>query len=220
MILFVSGCASTYSTRSVEPSGFLGDYSQMRAGAEEDVQLIYVNPQADFGRYRKIMMDPVSVYVTPDSYLRKVPKEQLSMLVNELDAAIKTQLTPHYEFVHEPQAGAMRLRIAITEAQGANVALDTVSTVVPVGLAISAARRAVFGTHSSIGKAGIEMEILDAETGQRLWAMVDERAGRKITGKFDKFSKWRTTHDASEYWADLVKERLESLQAEHAASTP
>jgi hypothetical protein len=34
------------------------------------------------------------------------------------------------------------------------------------------------------------------------------RVGRKVTGKLDKFSKWRTPNDAFDYWAERLQLRL------------
>jgi len=38
------GCPATYQARSVKPSGFLGDYSQLRPGKEGEALLVYVRP--------------------------------------------------------------------------------------------------------------------------------------------------------------------------------
>jgi hypothetical protein len=46
--LVLAGCATTRATRSVEPSGFLGDYSQLRAGEGDEAQLIYIDRRVSF----------------------------------------------------------------------------------------------------------------------------------------------------------------------------
>jgi hypothetical protein len=207
-ILFAAGCASTYSTRSVEKSGFLGDYSQLQEDPADDIQLLYVKPGVDFSRYNKIVMDPVTVYATKDSGLGKLANEDISALLNFLDASIRHQLTNRFEFVSQPQEDALHLRAALTDARGAKVAMDLVSTVIPIGLAVSSAKRVALGKHSAIGQAGVEVEILDAKTHERLLALVDERAGRKVTLKLDKFRKWRSVEDAANYWSGIIAQQL------------
>jgi len=204
----LSGCTSTYQVRKATPSGFLGDYSRLRAGGEDSALLSYVNPQTDFRKYDKILMDPVRVYAVPKSAVAKLPAEDLQRLVNCFDAAIRERLGTYYTFVTEPGPGVMRLRVAISEAQGSKVLLDTISTVLPQSIAISSVKRVALGSHTAVGSAGVECEALDSLSKERLFAAVDERVGRKVTGKFDKFDKWHTANDAFDYWAERLQLRL------------
>ena len=204
-LLLITGCSSTFQTRKVETSGFLGDYSQLEKGGEDEAQLMYINPQADFEGYTKILMDPVKFYSDEDSKLEGEDKQRV---VDYLHATIKEQLKAEYTFVNEPSPETMRLRVAITEAKGSKVVMDTISSVIPVGIALGLVKKVATGTNLSVGKASIELEIQDAQTGERLAAVVDERAGRKYTGKFDKFDKYSTVEDAFDYWAKKLKKRL------------
>lgn len=61
LLVGVSGCAGTQQTRSVEQSGFLGDYSMLKEGEKDDSLRIYRNPQADWRKYQKIILDPVTL---------------------------------------------------------------------------------------------------------------------------------------------------------------
>ena len=107
----------------------------------------------------------------------------------------------------------MRLRVAITEAKGSKVVLDTISTLMPIGLALSEVKNLATGSHSAVGSAGAECEALDSASNVRLFAAVDARVGRKITGQFDKFSKWHAVTDAFDYWAERLQVRLQELRS-------
>lgn len=204
----LTGCTSTYQARKAEPSGFLGNYSQLRPGEADRALLAYVSPQANFKAYDKVLLDPVRVYATKGSALAKLPREDLQRLVNYLDATLREHLKKDYALVDEAGPGVMRLRVAITEAKGSKVVLDTVSTLMPIGLALSEVKNLATGSHSAIGSVGVECEALDGMSKARLFAAVDARVGRKITGKFDKFNKWHTTTDAFDYWAEHLQARL------------
>lgn len=208
-LMMAGGCASTYQARHAAPAGFLGDYSMLRKGRAGQALLIYVKPGLEYSKYHGLLMDPVRIYVSDaNSKLGRVPREDQQRLVNYLDSKVRTLLAKDYRMVDQPGPNVVRLRLAITEARGANVALDTVSTLVPVGLAVSEAKNLALGSHSAVGAAGIEGEVLDAQTGERLAAFVDRRVGRKVTGRFDKFKKWRTADDAFDLWAETIRERL------------
>lgn len=61
LLVVAAGCAATRQSHSVEPSGFLGDYSQLREGRGEQALLIYINSQANFSSYDRVIVDPISI---------------------------------------------------------------------------------------------------------------------------------------------------------------
>jgi Protein of unknown function (DUF3313) len=93
--------------------------------------------------------------------------------------AIGTALARDYRLVDKPGAGVLRLRVAITEAEGSTVPLDVASTVIPQMRALSTVKRVATGTAAFVGKAGVEAEIEDSMTEQRLAAAVDRQVGQK-----------------------------------------
>lgn len=210
-MFLITGCSSTFQTRKVTTSGFLGDYSQLEKGSEDEAQLRYLNPRADFNAYTRILMDPVKFYSDKNC---KIEGEDKKRIVDYLDATIKEQLKTDYTFVNKVSPGTMRLRVAITEARGSKVVMDTISSIIPIGMALGLVKKVATGTNLSVGKASIELELQDSQTGQRLAAAVDERAGRKYTGKFDKFEKYHTVEDAFDYWAKKLKKRLKEFRTQ------
>lgn len=212
-------CSTTYQIHHAETSGFLGDYSQLRKGQDQEPQLIYFNPDADILQYDKIMIDPIVAYTGADSHLNKVSKENLQALLNYFHATLREQLGMDYELVDKPAPGVLRLRVALTDAQGSKVVMDTLSSVVPVGLAVSALERVAFGKTATTGFVRIEAEALDPMTGTQLAAMVDERAGSKVTGKFDKWNKWQDARNAFDYWAWHLRISLENFRARADSKT-
>lgn len=72
----------------------------------------------------------------------------------------------------------------------------TVSTVVPVGLAVSLVKRGATGEFAGIGSATAEVEFLDSLTNERVAAAVDKAPG----GKLD-VAETAPVKSAFEYWA-------------------
>jgi hypothetical protein len=210
-LFLITGCSSTFQTRKVTTTTFLGDYSQLEKGSGDEAQLIYINPQTDFNSYTKILMDPVKFYSDENS---KLEGEDKKRIVDYLHATILEQLKYDYTFVNKPSEGTMRLRVAITEARGSKVVMDTISSIIPIGMALGLVKKIAVGTNLSVGKASVELEIQDSQTGERLVAAVDERAGRKYTGKFDKFQKYHTVEDAFDFWAKKLKKRLKEFRTQ------
>jgi len=217
LTLISTGCKSTFKARSVKPSGFLTNTAQLKKGGKDQALLVYIDDKADFKKYTKIMMDPVKGYGSDNrDSIKKLKKEDQQKLLNYFDAALRKEIGKSYQFVKEPGPDVLKLRVAITDADGANVVLDTVSSVIPIGIALSSIKAIATGTHLSVGEIGAEFEALDSVSGTRLAAAIDSRAGRKYTLKFDKFKKWRTAEDAFDYWADITHQRLNELSGRAA----
>lgn len=207
--LLLSSCTSTYQARSVKGSGFLSDYKQLKNRGNDTALLSYINPKSEFRGYTKIMLEPVRAYAADkQSPMAKLSREKQQMLVNYFDAALREDLKRDFTLVDQPGPGVIRLRIAITEAVGSKVMLDTLSSVVPIGIALSTIKAVVTGEHMSVGSIGAECEGVDALTNKRLFAAVDARVGRKYTGKFDKFKRWHAAEDAIDFWSEQLCSRL------------
>ena len=171
----VSGCMTTGGGTEAARSGFLGDYSQLQPGAPGQAQLRYVAPDAQIGAYDKIIIEPITVYAAgPKGALNSASRDDLQRMVDYLFATVQTRLAGDYALVKEAGPGTMRLRIAITEAQGAEIPLNLRSAGLPVGLGGGPLRQ-LNQNNPSVSRAGVEMELVDAQTGKRLLAAVDSR---------------------------------------------
>ena len=102
---------------------------------------------------------------------------------------------------------------ALTEAEDSNVTMDTISTVLPIGLALAGLQAVATGSCSFVGSAGVEAELLDSQTNTRLMAAVDRQEGGKVTGQGDKFDERRTVKNAIDFWAQRLQTRLTELRA-------
>ena len=212
MLCLFSACA-TMQARSTNTTGFLGDYSQLKEGGSGKALLVYIDPKVDIKTYNRILMDPVKLYASQANSMSNVSEQDRKLLLNYADAAIREQLAKDYVFVQKPGPGVMRLRIALTEAEDANVTMDTISTVLPIGLALAGLQAVATGSCSFVGSAGVEAELLDSQTNTRLMAAVDRQEGGKVTGQGDKFDERRTVKNAIDFWAQRLQTRLTELRA-------
>lgn len=216
LLVLGASCATTYQARQAQPSGFLGDYSQLHQGQGEDPLLVYRDPAADGRTYDRILIDPVAGYLGAGSRLGTLSAADRQALLDYFHAALREQLGRDFALADEAGPGVLRLRMALTDARGTKPVLDTLSTVVPMGLAISALERAALGKTLTAGAVRIEAEVLDSKTGTRLVALVDERVGSKVTGRFDKWRKWQDARDAFDYWAGRMRTLLADLRTGEA----
>jgi hypothetical protein len=207
--LLLAGCATTVQTRHVRPSGFLSDYSQLRPGTGDEAQLVWISRTADFGAYRSVLVDPITIRC-PRETMQDVPAEEMQNLANELHQTITQALQEDYALVDHAGPQTMRLRVAITDVDPSRPAADLVSTVVPFARAVSAARRLATGTSSFVGQAAVEAEMVDSVSGERLMAAVDERAGGKVLR--GSLREWSDVEESFDFWANRLRDRLRELR--------
>ena len=210
LILFmfvITGCQTSQPVAHVEPSGFLGDYSKLQPGPPGGPALLYRNPNADLKKYNKFMIDPVTIWYTDDNSLKDVPKQDLEQAALLLQVKIIQALKAEgFTRVQNPGPSVMRIRAAITEAQKSNVILDVFSTITPQGMILSRGKKLATGTNAFVGKAGMEGELVDSETGERLGAMVDRRGGGKTLE--GSLNSWDDVEKSIEFWAERFGYRI------------
>ena len=80
----LAGCAAGSQARSVQESGFLGDYSMLSEGKEGEALRVYKNPNANWASYDKVMLDPVTVWMGADTQMKGVPPEDSQHLADLL----------------------------------------------------------------------------------------------------------------------------------------
>jgi hypothetical protein len=208
LILTLSACSPIKQARNVTESSFLGDYSQLKEGQDGEALKIYINPsyQQSCNTYNKVLIEPVSIWVRDNSDLADLDPEERTTLVNHLHGSLVNELGKHYQIVNTPQPGTLRIRTAITEAEGSWVVLDTVSSFVPQLLVMSKLKEIATGTATFVGRASGEAEVTDAVTGERFASAVDSIVGAKsVTGVT---SQWDDVTRAFDAWSGRLAYRL------------
>jgi hypothetical protein len=210
----VTGCASTQEAKSVEKSGFLGDYSRLKAGersmfrqgAENQALWLYKNPAADWRKYRKVWLDPVTVWMSQkDSQLKDVSVEDRQRLAALLWSKIDEQLRSDYEMASSPGPDVMRIQAAITEGGQSMPVLDTVTSIIPQARLLSGVKSLATGVSLFVGSASGEVRVTDSTTGEILFEAVDRRGGTKnLSGLFNS---WNDVEEAYRFWAEKFRYR-------------
>lgn len=204
----LAACAAGQAGKA-KPSGFLGDYSRLGKGGEGQALLVYVDPNARFSSYRKMIIDPVTIWRNADT--KDIAPNEAQDLIDDLDDVLRMTLDDDYQLVKEPGPDVLRLRVAITEAEGSWRVIDgRLGDELDPDLRAVTPKEPSEETKSFVGKAGVEAEILDSASGTRLAAAIDRRVGAR-TLKPEK-NAWSDVEHAFRYWADRLRDRLAELR--------
>lgn len=215
LLIGASGCAATQEARSVEKSGFLGDYSMLKKGqrgvvhegSEDEALWIYKNPAAAWGKYKKIWLEPVTVWKDQkDSQLEKVSVEDRQRLAVLLWSNMDESLRKDYEMTNQAGPDVLRVQAAITEAGASYPVLDTITSVVPQTRVLSGVKSLATGVSAFTGSASVELKVTDGDTGTLLVAAVDRRGGTKSL--MGVTNSWNDVEEAYRFWAEKMRYRL------------
>jgi len=199
MMLMLCGCAvGSYQARSVEiQNSPLVNPNIFAQGSGDQALYRYVNPKADVKQYRKIIIDPVMVQ--KDGELDKDELQDYQTLANNAHVYLTQEMGKDYQVVKSPQPYTLRIQMAIIDADSSKPVRNTLSTILPIGMALSVVKYGATGKQSGVGEITVEMKITDANTGELVGAALDRRVGGKELKEL--WSSWDNADDALQYWA-------------------
>ena len=202
--MLLAGCA----TAPREKSGFLGEYFQkLEPGPEGGAKMRWINPGVDHLKYKKFMVDYVVFSLADDSEYKGINGDEMKQLGDAASLAFVNALKERYPVVSEPGPDVARLKLAIIGLKQSRPVLSAVTTVVPVGLAVSVVRRGATGAWTGSGATQVEFMALDSMTNEVLGAAYDEYKA----GFTERFSKWGAAEEAFKYWGEKFAKYLDDL---------
>jgi hypothetical protein len=163
-LLFGSGCAKMKLTQT----GFLPDYSQLKAAPDKEVSgvpdevLFYEANGVDWSKYQSVLIEPV-VYRPAEGAPELSAKQQAGLSEKFQHHFSKAYTKQGFTVVNKPGTDTIRVRAAYTDVNKSNVLINVVMVILAVPV--------------DMGGISGEMELLDASTGEQLVAMTAHRDG-------------------------------------------
>lgn len=205
--LLLSSCAATKPGPVPQYTGFLADYSILHMGKKGQAERVYVNPDADWKKYTKILLDPVTLWRGNESQLQGVSQADAQMMADYFYHLMYSKFSQHYQMVRVPEPDTLRISVAIVKLEEGRVALETISTIVPQLSAATKLASLVTGKTPLVGKASVEAKVTDALTGTLLAAGVDERIGGKTLDSLS-LSSWGDVEHVMQFWVNRASYNL------------
>jgi hypothetical protein len=208
LVIAASAWAQDTPTGSPLHSGFLSDYSKLQPAPDREGIWLFVNKTADYSGYKKIMFDPIEVYLTPNPDYKGVQPDVLKRMTDGFYASFLSALTPDYQIVHEAGPDVLRIRAAITGVQLGKPPLEP-TDFIPLK-AVYNLGKSMAGDAPMVAEMTAEMEVLDPN-GKRLAAAVANRKGSKTLKQGDQVT-WDDLQSITDYWAKGFRQRLDQLR--------
>jgi len=213
MLAVVIGLVFTISSaiaNDITFSGFLGNkpvYDRLKPSAGGGAKFRWIKPGVDFKKYNKFMVDSVIFYLADKSEYKGIDPQEMKEMADSFNKELVAAFKDKYRIVAEPGPDVARIRFAITNVQPSKPGLSVVTSIVPIGLAVSLVKKGTTGGWTGSGETGAEMMVLDTVTNEVIAMGVDQRAAA-----FDeRFSKWGSATDAFKFWSERTVIAIDNL---------
>jgi len=214
-----TGCAVTQQAPVTNQNycPFLGNSvcSQLTpTNNEKQVDLRYINPNAQWTQYNKVLIEPVTFWGGDSTQLSAADQRTLT---NYFYQALEQQLSTKFQVVNQPGPGVMAIQVALIDATTATPGLRSISVIEPHVRLVATLKYMATGSFPFVGSAEADAKITDSVTGKVLAAGVSKRLGG---GSPTNVDVWQLgdAENAITYWAQLMTNRLSSWTSGTAPS--
>lgn len=182
-------------------SGFLGDYSKLKShpDTKREGAMVYIKPDLNLGSYHSIYVAFPHIQIKSEAGDAIVDPRELAELAEYFHDKMVGALEGNYALEDEPGAGVLVVRTVIVDVEPIN------STTGVLG------KLALKVVNLEVGKASIEAEFLDGESGEQLAALIETRGGDRVELGMAGAKKWGHAKAAFKQWSKLLDERLDDF---------
>lgn len=209
LLLGLTACKTTNHVSRDNQSGFLHDYSLLLTSERGEANYLYVSRSANWGKYTKVWIKPLELWKSddPEAPLGKMTPESQQMLMESFYNALYEALTNDFEIVKHGGPDVLVIHAALTDGMPSKPVVDFYTSVyLPVRVA-SFGKRLLTGTDVGVSAVYVEADLTDGQSGKRVAAVLDSRAGRKaLRTRYN--NTWGDVKVSFDRWARRFDERL------------
>jgi hypothetical protein len=209
LVCFVYTGESNAGEKVSTEAGFIkGYYNKLVPGPKDGAKFRWLKPDVDFSRYKKVMLDSVIFFFADESKYKGIDANEMKELTDSFNLEMVNALKDKYPIVSQPGPDVMRVRFAITNIKQSNPGVSAITTVIPVGLAVSLVKKGAKGSWTGSGATSVEVMIIDTVSGEVIGAAQDHQSA----GFSKRFSKWGSAKESFKFWAGRSRFFLDRAQ--------
>ena len=184
-------------------SQFIENMPQLAQDMDRPGAMIWEKPGINRAAYTRVMIEPITIFISPDSESKGLNADELKTLSDGFREAVTKTLEPDIAVVNEKGPGVLYIRAALTNVKVAKKPRGLLGYT-PIGFVVTTAA----GPQISLKQAALEIESLDSVSGERVGVLIDKapKAAEKEELSWDSINKVMV------YYAERFKSRMESAK--------
>jgi len=183
LALLVVALAPACKSKGPKGVGFLDDYSKLTPSTERVGNFVWYKPGVDLRKYDYLLIDPIVVMGHKGSGTAALSADLKKKATDGFREVLFEKIDPYYSVVQKPGAHVLRVRIALTDLTP--------------------------DEGEGEGRATLEGELIDAQTGDKLAAFISTIHGSKEGWRAQK--KWLAVEGAFVEWSQRLLEYMDSF---------
>lgn len=187
-------------------SAFIDNMPELAPDPDRAGTMIWQKPGLDRRAYTRVMAEPLTLFISPDSEYQGLDADELKALADTFREVVTKTLEPDIPVVNERGEGVLYVRAAITNVKIAKKKRGLLGYT-PIGLVVGAVKDVAAGPSVSLRDAVIEIEMLDSVTGERLGVLVDKAP----KGAASELS-WDAIAATMGFYAERFKARMQAAK--------
>jgi hypothetical protein len=136
------------------------------------IPFYYSSPDAQLGRYNRVMLDTVTVYGGEDQQFGKLSAAERQQLADYMQMQFSQALGQKYVLTSAAGPDTLRIHLTLTGASASVPVLSTVKQIVPVGAVLGTLKSAADKPSRTLGEVTYAVEIYDSQSNRLLRAFV------------------------------------------------
>lgn len=176
---------------------------ELKKDSERPGTWVWTKPGLDRSKYTRVMLEPIYIFISPDSKYKGLNTNDLYALAFRFHEAFKNSLEPEVPMIETKGEGVLFLRIALTNVKLVKKKRGLLGYT-PVGFVATTAAE-VAGKRISLKDAMLQVEVLDSVTGERIGVLLDE-APKALSEQLS----WESISKTLTFYAERYKKRLHS----------
>lgn len=193
---------------SAADSQFIEEMPELTQDPDRAGAMIWQKPGVDRAAYTKVMLEPITLFISPDSEYQGVKAEDLKELSDSFSQVLVKTLEPEIPIVSQGGPGVMYVRAALTNVKVAKKKRGLLGYT-PIGFVATSVTRSAAGGTLSLKDAMLEIETYDSASEERLGVLID-KAPKTAD---DKEMSWEAIDKTLEYYATRFKERMQAAKS-------
>lgn len=212
VFFLLTACAGQNAPPPNAADHFLGsDYSMLKANPELKGGLVWKSPEFNPMHYTALYVEPVQLWnaekMVKDSGLSRKDLDTLATFFHDTLASVPDGIT--LKRADKPGPGVLSVRAAVTGVEASSPVSNALTSVIPIGMLVSAGKQMATGEAIGVGKCSVEAMFVDSVTDKKLVLFADTKAGDKYSTA--SYSKTGQGEAAMKKWADLLRERINAI---------
>ena len=184
---------------------FLGaSCANLTPGKDGQAKFRYFAPGVQWTQYHSVILDPVTYWAGEKDSLSSKDQQTIT---NYFHQELEKQLQTKFKVVTTPQPDAIRIQVAVVNADTATPILRSFSMIIPQAHVLATLKDLATGSFPFAGSAQAELKMTDSMTGAVLGEAVDRRVGG---GAFRAGFQWQwgDAENAVDAWSKELVEKL------------